>query len=70
MAIYEYLCPRCQTEFDLMRPMTEADRPAACPKCGSEGQRLISGFASKTGSHLQSPAKPLRMAPSQTDIQA
>ena len=40
MAIYEYLCPRCQTEFDLMRPMSEADRPAACPECGSEMQLM------------------------------
>ena len=70
MPIYEYLCPRCKAEFDLMRPMSEADRPAACPKCGSEGQKLVSGFASKTGSHMQSPAKPFRGAPGRTDMEA
>ena len=36
MPIYEYVCPRCKTEFELMRPFNEADKPAKCPKCKSE----------------------------------
>jgi len=60
MAIYEYLCPNCQTEFELMRPMSEADKVATCPKCGSAGQKLLSGFGSKTGSYIQAPATPFR----------
>ena len=43
-----------------MRPFSEADKPAVCPKCNSEAQKLVSGFASKTGSHIQTPTKPLR----------
>jgi putative FmdB family regulatory protein len=60
MAVYEYLCPKCRKEFELMRPMSEGDRPARCPKCGSKSLKLISGFASKTGDSVQSPAKPFR----------
>jgi len=66
MPIYEYLCPRCKTAFEVMRPFGEADKPAVCPKCKSEAQRQISNFASKTGSYLQSPAKPFRKKGSRT----
>ena len=58
MPIYEYLCPKCKTEFELMRPFSEADKPAICPKCNSVAPKQITNFASKTGSYLQSPAKP------------
>jgi putative FmdB family regulatory protein len=60
MPIYEYICTKCKTEFELMRPFSEADKPAVCPKCNSEAQKLVSGFASKVGFHIQTPAKPLR----------
>ena len=60
MPIYEYICTQCKTEFELMRPFSEADKPAVCPKCNSEAQKLVSGFASKVGFHIQTPAKPLR----------
>jgi len=53
MAVYEYLCPKCRNEFDLMRPMSEAEKPAKCPKCGSEAQKLISGLSSETGDSMQ-----------------
>ncbi|MBM4443808.1 MAG: zinc ribbon domain-containing protein [Chloroflexi bacterium] len=62
MAIYEYLCPKCQREFELRRPIGEADRPAKCPKCGSRALKLISGFASKTGDSIQPPGQPFRNA--------
>jgi putative FmdB family regulatory protein len=67
MAIYEYLCLRCQAEFEVMRPMSEADKVAVCPRCGSEGQKLVSGFGSKTGSYMQSPGEPFRKPPGQAD---
>jgi putative FmdB family regulatory protein len=60
MPIYEYVCPRCKTEFEVIRPFSEADKPAICPNCNSEAQKQIANFASKTGSYLQSPARPLR----------
>ena len=58
--IYEYLCTKCKMQFELRRPFSEADKPAICPKCNSEAQKLISNFASKTGSYLQTPSKPFR----------
>jgi putative FmdB family regulatory protein len=60
MPIYEYFCPSCKTEFELRRPFSESDKSAPCPHCGAEGQKLISGFASKTGSYIQGVTKPFR----------
>ena len=60
MPIYEYICTQCKTEFEMIRPFSEADKPAVCPKCNTEARKLLSGFASKTGSYIQTPAKPFR----------
>ena len=60
MAVYEYFCPNCRKAFELMRPMSEADKPTKCPKCGSKAQKLVSGFASKTGNSIQPPGEPFR----------
>ena len=67
MPIYEYVCPNCQTEFEIMSPFSEADKSINCPKCHSEAQKRISNFASKTGSYLQPPAKPFREEDSRGD---
>ena len=58
MAVYEYLCPKCRNQFELMRPMSEAEKPAECPKCGSKAQKLISGFGSSTGDSIQPAGEP------------
>ena len=58
MAVYEYLCPQCRNQFELMRPMSEAEKSARCPKCGSEAQKLISGFRSMTGDSMQPADEP------------
>jgi len=60
MAVYEYLCPKCRKQFELMRPISEADKPARCPKCGSKALKLISSFASKTGDSIQPSGRPFR----------
>jgi putative FmdB family regulatory protein len=60
MAVYEYLCPKCRKEFELMRPMSEAEKPAKCPKCGSKAQKLISGFGAKTGNSIQAAGEVFR----------
>jgi putative FmdB family regulatory protein len=60
MAVYEYLCPKCSKQFELMRPMSEAEKAAKCPRCGSKAHKLISGFGSKTGSSIQPAGKPFR----------
>lgn len=57
MAIYEYYCSKCRKAFEVMRPMSKADDPAACPKCGSQGERLLSVFASTADSCIKVPDK-------------
>ena len=65
MALYEYKCAECEDHFDLMRPMSDADKPADCPECGStESRRVISNFASITpgASLATNPMMDARMA--------
>ncbi len=57
MPVYEYWCPRCLKEFEVKKPIADFGKPAFCPGCNAEGERLISNFASKTGSTLQVPSK-------------
>jgi len=60
MPIYEYYCPKCRREFELLRSMNEADKPAFCPSCGAQAERLISGFATWVGSFIKPSEAPLR----------
>jgi putative FmdB family regulatory protein len=62
MAVYEYFCPTCRKEFDLMRPMSEAGKPAGCPMCSSEARRLVSSLGSRTEDSSQVTRKPSRNA--------
>ncbi len=46
MPLYEYRCADCETVFDALRSMSNADAPIACSKCGSENTaRMISLFS-------------------------
>ncbi len=45
MPIYEYHCQDCQTIFEAIRGMSEADDPIHCVKCSSENvKRKLSLF--------------------------
>ncbi|MBM4406092.1 MAG: zinc ribbon domain-containing protein [Chloroflexi bacterium] len=55
MAIYEFRCSKCGHVFEVFRPMSEFNKPAKCPKCGSRGERLVSDFASNQESSMQVP---------------
>lgn len=57
MPIYEYQCPSCGREFELMRPMSQAGETAPCPNCGTGSERLVSVFASKANYTVKGPAK-------------
>jgi len=57
MPIYEYQCPKCGREFELMRAMSQSDEPAPCPNCGTAAQRLVSVFASKADYYIKVPRK-------------
>jgi putative FmdB family regulatory protein len=57
MPVYEYRCRECDDTFELRRPMSEAGDPAACPSGHPDTVRLLSMFASRTGS-VAAPAAP------------
>ena len=46
MPVYEYLCPRCDSRFELLRPISRADEAVSCPRCNNDTRRLLSPFAS------------------------
>jgi putative FmdB family regulatory protein len=50
MPLYEYKCFDCETLFDALRAMSDADALIACPKCGSESTRRTISLFSAVGS--------------------
>jgi putative FmdB family regulatory protein len=46
MPIYEYCCPECNSKFELLRSISEADEGASCPQCKHAAKRILSRFAS------------------------
>jgi len=42
MPIYEYTCSDCELTFELMRPFSEADKDASCPRCHNQARRIMS----------------------------
>ena len=36
MPIYEYVCEDCQSEFETLRSMSQADASMPCEQCGGE----------------------------------
>ena len=45
MPIYEYVCPKCELKFELLRPLSQAGEGAPCPKCHQGAERVLSTFA-------------------------
>lgn len=50
MPIYEYFCLKCESKFELLRPISQAEEGAECPDCQGQAQRAISAFACRTAS--------------------
>jgi putative FmdB family regulatory protein len=48
MAVYEYICKKCRTKFEVTCHMDERETRAVCPKCGSRKvtQKLSAAFSS------------------------
>ncbi|MEI8132068.1 MAG: zinc ribbon domain-containing protein [Leptolinea sp.] len=47
MPVYEYICPKCASEFEKRLSFSEADQPQDCPACGSKNnKKKLSLFAS------------------------
>ncbi|NLF49729.1 MAG: zinc ribbon domain-containing protein [Leptolinea sp.] len=48
MPLYEYICQKCDNQFEKRVSFSEADEEQECPVCGSKHSRKkISLFASK-----------------------
>ena len=45
MPIYEYTCTDCSLDFELLRPFSQADEKAECPRCRKPAGRKLSTFA-------------------------
>jgi putative FmdB family regulatory protein len=45
MPIYEYLCPECDSRFEELRPLSQAEDPVECPRCHHPAHRKMSTFA-------------------------
>ena len=55
MPIYEYVCRDCGNKFELLRPFSQVNKPAACPKCHKTAKKKLSTFASFSMSEGGSP---------------
>jgi putative FmdB family regulatory protein len=72
MPIYEYYCPNCNAEYEVIRPVAKADEPALCGECGKPGQRQLTTFSFKSstfsaprlGLPTQRPLRPYPRQPS------
>lgn len=45
MPTYEYRCGNCGNHFEKFSPKISDESSVACPNCGSDAERLISGGA-------------------------
>ena len=41
MPIYQYTCPKCNFSSEIVKPMSEIDRPEYCPKCSARRDRIM-----------------------------
>ena len=45
MPLYEYYCPPCGSQFEVLRPVSKMDDPAVCPEGHTTNNRVLSLFA-------------------------
>jgi putative FmdB family regulatory protein len=60
MPVYEYVCSKCKTEFELRLSFSEFDRNQLCPKCHATARKLISSFSTKNAGNVEIAEKPFR----------
>lgn len=58
MPLYEYVCTKCETRFEELRPSSRMDDTARCPDGHSASKRVLSTFAAMT-SAANGEAEPL-----------
>ena len=62
MPLYEYYCSACNTKFDALRPMAQADAPIKCEQCDSQRTaRVLSMFFAVGGGDSSSSLSPAEM---------
>ncbi|HLF76708.1 MAG TPA: FmdB family zinc ribbon protein [Dehalococcoidia bacterium] len=49
MPLYEYYCPPCSSQFEVLRPVSQMDRPAVCPSGHTTNNRVLSMFSVPRG---------------------
>jgi putative FmdB family regulatory protein len=57
MPIYEYHCPRCNADFELMRSFSQSNETALCPRCGTASEKLASVCATNADYRIRFPVK-------------
>ncbi len=57
MPIYEYHCPKCNVEFELMRALTQSNEQCPCPQCGSLCDKLVSVCSTNADYRIRYPMK-------------
>ena len=45
MPLYEYYCPPCGGQFEVLRPVSQMNEPAVCPSGHTTNNRVLSLFA-------------------------
>ncbi len=55
MPLYEYHCPTCGTQFELLRAMRRSTEPATCPAGHARAERVVSVFSAHTTSENGAP---------------
>ena len=45
MPLYEFYCPPCGVQFEVLRPMSKSDDAAVCPSGHQTANRVVSMFA-------------------------
>ncbi len=50
MPIYEYSCRNCGTKFEKLRPFSQANEGADCPRCKKKADRILSACYSMSSS--------------------
>lgn len=58
MPVYEYVCTKCETRFEELRPSSRMDDSARCPDGHKSSKRVLSTFAAMTRGGLGA-AEPL-----------
>jgi putative FmdB family regulatory protein len=59
MPLYEYVCDKCNTRFEALRPASRMDEPAPCPGGHPVSHRVLSNFAAVTKDPYASESAPV-----------